>query len=67
MKLSETSILANRAEREIRTAVKAYSAHTLQTDILDDISPAFIRRLAEDSTAAKSALRAPINCAFSRA
>lgn len=58
MKLSENSILTNRAEREIRTAVKAYSAHTSQTDILDDISPEFIRRLAEDSTSAKSALRA---------
>lgn len=58
MKLSENSILMNRAEREIRTAVKAYSAHTSQTDILDDISSEFIRRLAEDSTVAKSDLRA---------
>lgn len=54
---SVNSIIANRAEREIRAAVDAYSAHTSQTDNLDDISPKFIRRLAEDSTAAKSALR----------
>ena len=57
MKLSENAILTNRAEREIRAAVDAYSAHTWQTDILDDISPKFIRRLAEDSTVAKSDLR----------
>lgn len=58
MKLSENSVLTNRAEREIRTAVKAYSAHTSQMDILDDISPEFIRRLAEDSASAKANLRA---------
>ena len=54
---SAESIIANRAERDIKTAVKVYSERTTETAILDDISPDFIRRLAVDSTNAKKDLR----------
>ena len=51
------SIIANRAERDLQTAVRVYSDRTTETAILDDISATFIRRLAVDSTAAKKELR----------
>lgn len=59
MKLSRSSesIIANRAERDIQTAVQVYTERTTETAILDDISPAFIHRLAVDSTDAKKDLR----------
>ena len=55
MKLSRCSdsIISNRAERDIKTAVRVYTERTTETAILDDISAAFIHRLAVDSTDAK--------------
>ena len=51
------SVIVNRAERDITTAVKVYSERTTDQSILRDISPAFIHRLAVDSTLAKKSLR----------
>lgn len=49
--------IIRQAEANIRQAVRDYRAHTYQTDVLDDISDAFIKRLAEDSSYAKQELR----------
>ena len=46
-----------RAERNIRQALRDYRAHTGQTEVLDDVSDAFITRLARDSSYAKQELR----------
>ena len=47
----------NRAERNIRQALKDYAAHTSQTEVLDDVTDGFITRLAADSSYAKQGLR----------
>lgn len=44
-------------ERNIRQALKDYGEHTYDHTILDDISDAFIERLARDSTDSKENLR----------
>lgn len=46
-----------KAERNIRQALKDYGAHTDNTRVLDDISNDFIARLAKDSVEAKWELR----------
>lgn len=46
-----------RAERNIKTALEDYGRHTEQQEILEDVTDAFIHRLAEDSTFAKHNLR----------
>lgn len=46
-----------RAERNIRQALRDYRAHTDKTEVLDDVSDAFITRLARDSSYAKQELR----------
>ena len=49
--------IIQQAEANIRQAVRDYGAHTRQHDVLEDISEAFIERLAEDSSYAKQELR----------
>ena len=49
--------LISLAERNIWTAIEDYKAHTYKTEVLDDISGSFVKRLAEDSVAAKADLR----------
>ena len=44
------------AERNIWQAIEDYKAHIYRTEILDDISGAFVNRLAEDSVMAKADL-----------
>ena len=46
-----------RAERNIRQALRDYGAHTCELRVLDDVSDDFIRRLARDSSYAKQGLR----------
>lgn len=46
-----------RAERNIRQALRDYAAHTDKTDVLEDVSDAFIEHLAADSSYAKQGLR----------
>lgn len=46
-----------RAERNIRQALKDYGAHTDETRVLEDVSSSFITRLARDSSYAKQELR----------
>ena len=53
----EMQELIARAERNIKTALEDYGRHTEQQEILEDVTDAFIRRLAEDSTFAKHNLR----------
>ena len=43
-------------EKNIRQALEDYSAHTYQTEVLDDVSDVFIEKLAEDSVNAKTDL-----------
>lgn len=45
------------SEENIRQAIRDYAAHTSQTDVLDDVSDEFIRRLAKDNACAKKELR----------
>lgn len=45
------------AEKNIRQAIEDYARHTNQTEVIEDISNAFIKRLAEDSSYAKQDLR----------
>ena len=45
------------AEENIRQALRDYRRHTSQTDVLDDISDAFVMRLAKDNYYAKRGLR----------
>jgi len=49
--------IIDRAEGNIRQALKDYAAHTMQMDVLQDISDPFITRLARDSSYAKQELR----------
>ena len=44
-------------ERNIKQAIADYRRHTTSTEVLDDVSDAFIKRLAADNYAAKSELR----------
>lgn len=53
----EMQELIARAERNIKTALEDYGRHTEQQEILEDVTDAFIHRLAEDSTFAKQELR----------
>ena len=52
----EMSEIIKQAEENIRQAIEDYRRHTHQTEVLDNISNAFIKRLAEDSSRAKSPL-----------
>lgn len=45
------------SEENIRQALQDYAAHTSQTDVLDDVSDAFVHRLANDNAYAKRELR----------
>ncbi len=45
------------SEENIRQALRDYAAHTSQTDVLDDVSDAFVHRLAKDNAYAKMELR----------
>ena len=45
------------AEKNIRQALEDYGKHTNQTEVLDDVSDAFIMRLAKDNYYAKQELR----------
>ena len=45
------------AEENIRQALIDYGRHTSRTEVLDDVSDAFIRRLAKDNYYAKQELR----------
>ena len=49
--------IIKQAEENIRQAIADYARHTDQTQVLGDISDAFIKRLAEDSSHAKQELR----------
>lgn len=49
--------LIEKAERNIREALKDYGRHTSQRDVLEDVSNDFITRLARDSVDAKWELR----------
>lgn len=49
----EMSEIIKQAEENIRQAIEDYRRHTHQTEVLDNISNAFIKRLAEDSSRAK--------------
>ena len=53
----EIQQIIKQAEQDIRQAIKDYGAHTKQTEVLDDVSERFIRRLARDSAYAKQGLR----------
>ena len=53
----EMSEIIKQAEENIRQAIEDYRRHTHQTEVLDNISNAFIKRLAEDSSRAKQELR----------
>lgn len=44
-------------EENIRQALKDYGKHTYQTEVLDDVSDTFIKRLAKDNYYAKQELR----------
>ena len=44
-------------EENIRQALEDYGRHTCQTEVLDDVSDAFIIRLARDNYYAKQELR----------
>lgn len=44
-------------EENIRRAITDYTAHTYQTEGIEDVSDAFIERLARDSVTAKTDLR----------
>ena len=45
------------SEENIRQALEDYAEHTSQTDVLDDVSEVFIKRLAKDNAYAKRELR----------
>ena len=45
------------SEENIRQALRDYAEHTSYTDVLDDVSDAFIHRLAKDNAYAKQELR----------
>ena len=53
----EIQQIIKQAEQDIRQAIKDYGAHTKQTEVLDDVSERFVRRLARDSSYAKQGLR----------
>ena len=53
----ESSIITL-TEENIRRAIADYTAHTYQTEGIEDVSEAFIERLARDSVTAKPSLRA---------
>lgn len=53
----EMQEIIRQAEKDIRQAIKDYGAHTKQTEVLDEVSERFIRRLARDSSYAKQGLR----------
>ena len=52
----EMQEIIKQTEQDIRQAIKDYGAHTKQTEVLDDVSERFIRRLARDSSYAKQGL-----------
>lgn len=52
-----TNSIITLTEENIRRAIADYTAHTYQTDGIEDVSDVFIERLARDSVAAKSDLR----------
>lgn len=45
------------AQKSIKQAIEDYRRHTSEVKVLEDISPAFIERLAKDSYTAKTELR----------
>lgn len=45
------------SEENIRQALRDYAAHTSQTEVMDDVSDKFIKRLAKDNAYAKMELR----------
>ncbi len=45
------------SEENIRQALRDYRRHTTETDVIDDVSEAFIKRLAKDNAYAKQELR----------
>lgn len=45
------------SEENIWQAIRDYAAHTDQTDVMDDVSDGFVRRLAKDNAYAKRELR----------
>ncbi len=45
------------SEENIRQALRDYRRHTSETDVIDDVSEAFIKRLAKDNAYAKQELR----------
>ena len=49
--------LVNHLEGCIRQALKDYGRHTDMTDVMDDVSDAFIKQLAEDAAESKAELR----------
>ena len=53
----EMQEIIRQAEGNIRQAIRDYGEHIYQKDVLEDISEAFIKRLAEDSSYAKQGLR----------
>lgn len=53
----EMNEIIAQAEKNIRQAIEDYRRHTNQTEVIDDISNAFIERLAKDSSYAKQDLR----------
>lgn len=53
----EMQEIIGKAEQDIRQALRDYGAHTSRTEVLDNVSERFIRRLARDSSHAKQGLR----------
>lgn len=45
------------SEENIRQALRDYAEHTSQTDVMDDVSDAFVHRLAKDNAYSKKELR----------
>ena len=53
----KTQDLIEQAEQNIRQAIEDYSRHTYSLEVIEDMSSAFIKRLAKDSVLAKQRLR----------
>lgn len=53
----KTQDLIEQAEQNIRQAIEDYSRHTYSLEVIEDMSSAFIQRLAKDSVLAKQRLR----------
>lgn len=49
--------LINKLEEDIRQALDDYGKHSCMTDVLDDVSEGFIRKMAYDAAYSKQALR----------